>query len=165
MYSENTHLVCVYVCVNSCWKCHGELACRGPSAIEMSCYMGGKSCDTSSTRNHTSTPTFTYYMHTLLNGYMIMPRTATDTFITPVVIRNKPHYTQSLWFMINIRKGCGGSSSPSNPLISLNKKNREGEEDGGPLRGNVCICVWMGGGDVGAVGAFQCVKWNEGEVK
>ena len=43
--------------------------------------------------------------------------------------------------MINIRKGCGRSSSPSNPSISYNKNNTEGEEYGGLLKGK---CMWVG---------------------
>lgn len=80
------------------------------------------------------------HAHALLTGYIVMQRRATDTFITPVVIRNKPHYTQSLWFMINICKGCGRLSSPSNPLISLNKKNIDGGRRWRLLRGK-CVCV------------------------
>lgn len=121
MLSE--HLVCVYVCINSCWKCHRELVCRGPSAIEMSCYMGGKAVIPHSPRA-THPPSLLNactHVRTLPTGDAVMQCRATDTFITPVVIRNKPHYTQSLWFMINICKGCGKLSSPSNPLISLNE--------------------------------------------
>lgn len=43
--------------------------------------------------------------------------------------------------MINICEGCGGSSSPSNPLISLNEENREGEEEDGGFC-EACVCVW-----------------------
>lgn len=99
-------------------------------------------------------PTLTYYMHASLSpGYMIMSHRAADTFIRPVVIRNKPHYTQRLWFVINIHKGCGGSSSPSNPLISLNKKNGAGREDG-----NMCV----GGGAAGTFRSWRG-EWEIGE--
>lgn len=44
--------------------------------------------------------------------------------------------------MINIHKGCGASSSPSNPLISLNnKENKEGQEDGA-VEGEICVYGW-----------------------
>lgn len=42
--------------------------------------------------------------------------------------------------MINICKGCGGSSSPSNPLILPNEETREGEKDGGGG-----LCIWVRG--------------------
>lgn len=151
--THSTYLICVYVCVNSCCKCHRELACRGAFASEMSCYMGKKLA-------YLTQPLHTRCTH-LSPGYMIMSHRAADTFITSVVIRNKPHYTQRLWFMINIHKGCGGSSSPSNPLISLNKKNRAGKEGGGAVWwGKVCV-------GCGAAGTFRSWhgKWDEGDGK
>lgn len=115
--SENTHLACLCVCkqlleMPTPWapwhgKCHGA-GRRGGSG-------GG---NTSST--HCCTPahlcciTYTHALVPLL-GYTITPRPASNTFIMPVVIRNKAHYAQRQLFMNNICKGCGGSSCP--PLI------------------------------------------------
>lgn len=77
--------------------------------------------------------------HTITLGYIIMPPWAKDTFTMPVVIRNKLYYTHRQWFMNIFYKGCVGSLSPSNPLISLKQRHREGEADG-DFGG---LCIWV----------------------
>lgn len=116
--SENTHLACLCVCkqlLEMPWRAglpwalwHGK--CHGTGGRSRS---GGG--NTSST--HCRTPAHlccTTYTHALapLLGCTITPHRAANTFIMPVVIRNKAHYAQRRLFMNNICKGCGGSSAP-----------------------------------------------------
>lgn len=114
---ENTHLACLCVCkqlsempwrAGSPWalwhgKCHGTGGEGQEWGRQYLVYPLPHTC-----------PPYTHGLAPLL-GYTITPHRAANTFIMPVVIRNKAHYAQRLLFMNSICKGCGGSSGP--PLI------------------------------------------------
>lgn len=143
-----------------------SLLALGPLPWKMSCYMVGERAAIP----HPPTParpTYTLPHHYHAPAWLYDNATqATDTYITLAGIRNKPRYTQSWWFMVNICRG--GVATHQTPPIHWSQWMRKIQK--GKVMGAFSwrTCVWVvGDGDIEAVGAFlpRCGKWDEREGK